>query len=112
MSRDAISVVMPARNASLTIADAINSILHQTYSNLELIIVDDNSEDNTFQIASMFASDNEHVQVFEMPYDAKRYNEVIEVFEPLYGRIKQKISDEEDYIENYMVLFMVYIIIY
>ena len=46
----------------------INEI-NNNYSNLELIIVDDNSEDNTFQIASMFASDNEHVQVFEMPYD-------------------------------------------
>ena len=75
MSLDAISVVMPARNASLTITDAIESILHQTYSNLELIVVDDNSEDNTFQIASVFASDNEHVQVFEMPYDdPNRYN--------------------------------------
>ena len=69
MRQDAISVVMPARNASSTIAEAIQSILHQTYANIELIVVDDNSEDNTFQIASAFASDNNHVQVFEMPYD-------------------------------------------
>lgn len=42
-----ISVIMPAYNAEKYIEEAINSVIHQTYSNWELIIVDDCSKDGT-----------------------------------------------------------------
>ena len=42
-----VSVLMPAFNSELYIAEAIESILNQTYSNIELIIFDDGSTDNT-----------------------------------------------------------------
>src|SRR5699024_8339941 len=42
-----ITVIMPAWNAEKTIAYAINSILKQSWRNLELLIVDDASEDKT-----------------------------------------------------------------
>ena len=46
-----ISVLMPARNAQKYLPMAIESILNQTFSDFELIILDDASEDKTFQIA-------------------------------------------------------------
>lgn len=49
-----VSVVMPAFNASLFISEAIRSVLSQTYSNLELIIIDDCSTDNTVKIVETF----------------------------------------------------------
>jgi glycosyltransferase involved in cell wall biosynthesis len=52
-----VSVVMPAYNAERYISKAIESILNQTYSVLELIIVEDCSTDNTLREILKF-SDN------------------------------------------------------
>tara|TARA_R110000851_G_scaffold303218_2_gene460760 strand:+ start:4181 stop:4891 length:711 start_codon:yes stop_codon:yes gene_type:complete len=45
---------MPSFNASLYISDAIESVIHQNYSNWELLIVDDNSTDSTRSLVSGF----------------------------------------------------------
>lgn len=45
-----VSIIMPAYNAERTIEKSIFSILNQTYKNIELIIVDDYSTDNTANI--------------------------------------------------------------
>ena len=44
-----VSVVMPVRNGGAWLIDAARSILEQTHSNLELIIVDDHSDDDALQ---------------------------------------------------------------
>lgn len=48
-----VSVIMPAYNGEKYIGEAIESILNQTYNNLELIIVEDKSTDNTLKIIQM-----------------------------------------------------------
>lgn len=45
-----VSVVMPAYNAAATIGPAVDSILRQTFSNLELIVINDGSTDETRSI--------------------------------------------------------------
>ena len=49
-----ISVLMPAYNSELYIAEAIESILNQSYQNIELIIFDDGSSDNPRQVIQSF----------------------------------------------------------
>jgi len=44
-----ISVVIPTFNREQSIITAISSVLHQTYRNVEIIIVDDASTDNTYK---------------------------------------------------------------
>ena len=45
-----ISVVMPAYNRENIIKEAINSVLGQTYEDIELIVVDDGSTDQTSKV--------------------------------------------------------------
>ena len=47
-----ISVIIPAHNAATFLPDAINSIFAQNCPNLEIILIDDNSSDDTFSLAS------------------------------------------------------------
>ena len=49
-----VSVIMPSYNAEKTIGRAIASVLNQSYSNFELIIVNDGSKDKTADVANSF----------------------------------------------------------
>ncbi len=48
MSNPLVSVIIPAYNHENYVQECINSIIEQTYKNIELIIVDDGSKDSTW----------------------------------------------------------------
>ena len=50
MKKNLVSIIMPAFNSSFTIGRSIESVINQDYKNLELIIADDDSKDNTKEI--------------------------------------------------------------
>lgn len=52
-----ISVIVPTRNRGYTLERAIQSVLAQTYTDFELIIIDDGSTDNTAEVISRFHDD-------------------------------------------------------
>ena len=49
-----VSVIMASRNASNFIETAIQSVLIQTFRDWELIVVDDNSNDNSIEIINKY----------------------------------------------------------
>lgn len=49
-----VSVVIPSYNSAHWLTDTIESILKQSYSNIEIIVVDDCSTDNTYDVVSKF----------------------------------------------------------
>ena len=59
-----VSVLMTAYNREKYIGQAIESVLASTYTNFELIIVDDGSKDQTVQISSKYASEDDRVKVY------------------------------------------------
>ena len=58
-----VSVIIPAWNCGRTLEIAAQSILDQTVSSLELIIVDDGSEDDTESVARAIAKKDDRVRV-------------------------------------------------
>ncbi len=61
-----ISVVIPVFNREKTLGRAIESVLSQTFSNFEILIVDDCSTDASKDIARSFAAGDERIRVIEL----------------------------------------------
>ncbi|MFB0613905.1 glycosyltransferase family 2 protein [Aurantiacibacter poecillastricola] len=62
-----ISVLMVARNSAAFIADALSSARRQTIDDIEIVVVDDGSTDDTFRIALEHARDDARVRLFTGP---------------------------------------------
>lgn len=62
-----VSVVMPAYNAEKTIRMAIDSVLSQTFRNLELIVVDDCSKDATASVVKAYMEQDDRVRLYSNP---------------------------------------------
>ena len=58
-----VSIVMPAYNCERYISRAIESVICQTYTNWELIVVNDNSPDRSADIAQEYAKNDSRVRV-------------------------------------------------
>ncbi|QHT65839.1 glycosyltransferase [Rhodocytophaga rosea] len=50
-----VSIIIPARNEEKNLPGLLHSLLKLTYPNYEIIVVDDQSEDNTYQVASQYS---------------------------------------------------------
>ena len=59
-----ISVIVPVYNVEDYLEECINSILSQTYTNLEILIVNDGSTDNSLEILQKFSQKDSRISVF------------------------------------------------
>ncbi|MBT0095461.1 MULTISPECIES: glycosyltransferase family 2 protein [Vibrio] len=64
-SQSLVSIIMPSYNSDGTILESIQSVLSQTYKNWELIIVDDRSTDNTWQVIQTYADKYDNIRVYQ-----------------------------------------------
>ncbi len=62
-----ISVIIPSYNYGHYIGDALKGIIAQTYTNWEVIVVDDDSTDNTKEVVSAFAQQDSRIKYIHQP---------------------------------------------
>lgn len=63
-----VSVIMPNYNGERFLADAIQSVLDQTYSNFELLVIDDGSKDRSVEIIEAFAARDKRVRLLKTTF--------------------------------------------
>lgn len=59
-----ISVIVPMYNVELYLRKCLDSIVNQTYKNIEILIIDDGSTDNSGMICDEYAQKDDRIKVF------------------------------------------------
>lgn len=59
-----VSIVVPVYNASEHLVECVDSIAAQSYSNMEIILIDDGSTDSSFRICKKLANEDARIKVF------------------------------------------------
>lgn len=67
MNGATVSVVLPIYNGAAVVSDAIQSIILQSYTDWELIIIDDGSTDDSLLIAEEYESSDPRIKVYQNP---------------------------------------------
>ncbi len=65
MNNRKVSVIMSTYNGERFVAEQLNSILNQTYSNIEIIVRDDGSKDNTVNIIKEYQKKYSNIKLYE-----------------------------------------------
>lgn len=60
-----VSILIPMYNAEKYIEETLNSCINQTYKNIEIIVVDDESKDNSLKIVTEISRVDKRVKIFE-----------------------------------------------
>lgn len=84
------SLIIPTYNESRNIGsllDKINFILNEKKINFEIIVVDDNSPDETWKIVEEIAKENSHVRLIKRLHDRGLSSAVVEGFRAAKGTI-------------------------
>jgi len=64
-----VSIILPTCNSERFLHESVSSVLHQTYTNWELLIVDGRSKDQTKEIIDEFVSIDTRIKFFDNPND-------------------------------------------
>lgn len=62
-----VSILIPAYNAGDFIAETLQSCVDQTYHNVEIVVVDDGSKDNTLKIAKEWEAKHSNIHIYPKP---------------------------------------------
>ena len=101
MNNELISIVVPIYNVEKYLKECVDSILTQTYQNLEIILVDDGSTDNSGKICNEYLNKDSRIKVFHKSNgglsDARNYG-----IKQSNGKYIQ-FTDSDDFLDKDMI---------
>lgn len=68
--RPLVSIIMPLYNCSEYVMLSVKSVVAQTYRDWELLIVDDKSADNSYQVVHKFAKKDPRIKLYQLPQNS------------------------------------------
>jgi glycosyltransferase involved in cell wall biosynthesis len=107
-----VSILIPTYNRERIILETLNSAVNQTYKNTEVIVVDNMSTDNSYEIIKEFAKSHPNVRAYQNETNigpVLNWQRCIDEAEGLYGKLL--FSDdliEPDYLEKTLPFFTRY----
>lgn len=72
-----VSIIMPVYNVEKYLSQCLESVCNQTYPYLEIIVVDDESPDNSGNIADDFAKKDNRIKVFHIKIEVQPVPEIL-----------------------------------
>ena len=114
MSNPLVTVAIPLYNHQNYIEDCLRSVVEQDYKNIELIVIDDGSPDNSYEIAKAFLESQSLLTNYTLKTRANKgmcntLNEIVELSSGKYFSVmgsddcwlSDKINDQVNYLEGH-----------
>lgn len=108
MQKDKVSIIIPVYNVEQYLERCINSVLNQTYTNIEIILVDDGSTDNSGAICDKYKDMDNRIDVIHKKNGGLSSARNIAI--PLIKGTYVVFVDSDDWIDSDMITDMVKII--
>lgn len=97
-----ISLIVPVYNVEKYLEDCINSIINQTYSNMEIILVDDGSTDNSGKICDELKKIDSRIKVIHKPRNEGLNRARLTGFEASNGQLVTFVDSDDIIHEGYL----------
>ncbi len=95
-----VSVIIPTYNRAEYISEAIESVLKQTYTNFELIIINDGSTDETQNIIEEYAKKDKRIKIFKNEVNKNTVYSRNKGISHAKGKYIAWLDDDDVYMEN------------
>lgn len=96
-----VSVIIPVYNVEAYLSQCLDSVVNQTYSNLEIVLINDGSTDNSLAIANKYAANDSRIVVVNKPNEGVAATRNVGIANA-HGEYVQFV-DADDWIEHDMI---------
>jgi len=99
ITRPLVSVIVPIYNSEKYVHECVDSVIRQTYDNIEILLIDDGSTDNSGKICDEYAASDSRIRVFHQSNHGLSYSRNVGLHENR-GDYVAFIDSDDSYYDN------------